>query len=75
MAYETASASSCFCKSLVVSHRPRTITPARRLRFATDTNGLPSTKIKSARIPTEIVPNSFVAPKNSAASLVAALIA
>jgi hypothetical protein len=36
LSYEAAKASSCFCKSSLVSHRPRTITPAHRLMFATD---------------------------------------
>ncbi len=51
---------------------PRIITPSNRLVFWIFFSGFPASRIKSARFPTSIVPNSELAPRYKAASRVPA---
>src|SRR5262245_25411060 len=64
---------SIWRSSSPTSHLPRSITPASLAALPTSLNGSASTSARSARRPMATVPNSAVAPRNSAALAVAAL--
>jgi hypothetical protein len=60
-ARESSFATSASRRSISVcgSHRPRTITPARRVVFLILASGSASSRMRSARFPFSIVPVSF----------------